>query len=91
MKVSLGIGRRSDQLGMHSPFSLAPWRIVVEKDHGAASNPEPQRTLPSPGRWNIAVGVLWSLAGGLADTPELLRHVYDGIFLLFRQFASSTA
>lgn len=63
----------------------------MEKDGGATSDLRPQWTLPGLGRWSIAVGVLWSLASGPADTPEQLSHVYDGIFLLFRQSASSTA
>lgn len=85
-----GIGRRSGQLGRHSPLTR-PWRVVVQKDCGAASDPGPQRTLPGPGRGSVAVGALWSLASGPADTPEQLSHVYDGIFLLLRQSASSTA
>lgn len=86
---------------MESEGDLASWafvlllanprRIVVEKDCGAASDLRPQRTLPGLGRWSGAVGVLWSLASGPADTPEQLSHVYDGIFLLLRQSASSTA
>ena len=75
----------------HTLLLADPRRIVVEKDRGAASDLRPQRTLPGPGRWRRAVGVLWSLAGGPADTPEQLSHVYDGIFLLLRQSASSTA
>lgn len=68
-----------------------PWRIVVEKDCGAALDLRPQRTLPGLGRWSRAVGVLWSLASEPADTPEQVSHVYDRIFLLLRQSASSTA
>lgn len=68
-----------------------PWGIVVERDCGAASDPRPQWTLPVLGRESRAVGVRWSLASGPADTPEQLSHVYDGIFLLLRQSASSTA
>lgn len=54
----------------------------MEKDCGAASDPGPQRTLPGPGRWSGAVGVLWSLASGPADMPEQLSRVYDAMFFV---------
>lgn len=84
---------------MESERDLACWayilllsnlrRIVVKKDCGAASDPRPQWTLPGLERWSRAVGVLWRLASRPADTPKQLSHVYDGIFLLLRQSASS--
>ena len=85
-----GIGSGSDQLGIRS-VSLSILRRIVVNDCGAAPNLRPQWTLPGLGRWSKAVGVLWSLAIGPADPSEQLSHVYDGIFLLLHQSASSTA
>lgn len=51
----------------------------------------PLWTLPCLGRWSRAVGVLWNLASGAADMPEQLSHVYDGVFRLMQQSASSAA
>lgn len=61
-------------------------RIVV-KDCGAPLDPGPQWTLPGLRRMSRAVG-LWPM--GPADPQQQLSHVYDGIFLLLHQSASST-
>lgn len=86
---------------MESEGDLASWAqillfsnprgIVVEKDRCAASDRRAPADPPHRGWRRGAVGVLWSLAGGPADMPEQLSYVYDGLFMLLRQSASSTA
>lgn len=45
-----------------------PWRIVVERSCDAASDPRPRWAFSRLGRWSRALGALWSLARGPAET-----------------------
>lgn len=101
-----GVGWRSDQLGIHLPPPLPPPLAALEdcggkglrrcvRPRGPCGPSQPPRGETEQswwgGRWGSDEGeALWSLASGPADMPDKLSHVYDGIFLLLRQSASST-